>query len=374
MHIGIEQTKLKFKKHESYGEENKNYLFNGDNINILKALKRRFEGKIKLIYIDPPYNTGNIFFHYNDELSHSLWLTMMEERLQLMLPMLREDGSIWISIDENEMHYLKILCDKILGRKNFVSTIVWEKRNSPSNDSKYISNNHDYILVYAKNKSKWRSNLLPRTQKEDQRYKNIDADPRGIWASSDLSVKTPSSKYIYSIKTPSGRIVWPAKSRSWSLPKESFKKLVKDDRIWFGKKGDCVPRLKRFLTEVQTGIVPKSLWLRNEVGDNEEAKKEVKKINNREVFTTPKPERLLERIIKLSTNEGDLILDAYAGSGTTGAVAHKLNRKWVMIEINGSCKTHCLPRMKKIINGKDPIGLSKKILFKGGGGFNYIQL
>jgi len=349
-----------------------NYLFHGDNLNVLKSLKNRFNNKIKLIYIDPPYNTGQMFDHYNDELTHSAWLLMMKERLHAMAPLLREDGSIWISIDENEVHYLKVLCDEIFGRKNFISTIIWEKKYSPSNDTKYISTTHDYILVYAKQKSKWKANLLPRTEQTNKTYKNPDGDIRGVWTSSDLTVKTPSPNYIYEIITPSGRKCLPAKSRSWAIPKSTYLKLYSDNRIWFGKNGDCMPRLKRFLSQVQNGIVAKSIWLRNEVGDNQEAKKEVKQINENEIFTTPKPERLLEKIIKLASNEGDYVLDAFAGSGTTGAVAHKLSRKWVMIEINGSCEGHCIPRMKGIILGQDNIGKSK-LNKVGRGGFKYIE-
>lgn len=360
--------------YKTFGECNsENYLFHGDNLKVLNTLRNRLKDKVKLIYIDPPYNTGNLFDHYNDELSHSAWLTMMEDRLNALYPLLREDGSIWVSIDDNEVHYLKVLCDKIFGRKNFVSTIVWEKKFSPSNDTKYISTNHEYIIVYAKNKIKWQCNLLPRTEKLDRRYQNPDNDPRGPWTSSDLTVKTPSPKYIYPITTPTGRKVWPAESRSWALSEEGFKKLLAENRIWFGRDGNGGPRLKRFLEDVQKGMVSKSLWQRTDVGDTQEAKKEVKKINGKEVFTTPKPERLLERIIRLATVEGDYVLDAFAGSGTTGAVAHKLKRKWVMIEINGSCEAHCLPRMKGIILGKDRIGLAKNGIFSGGGGFNYFK-
>jgi adenine-specific DNA-methyltransferase len=362
-----------FKSSLSIGSKyTNNCLFHGDNLNVLKSLGKRFANKVKVIYIDPPYNTGQVFDHYNDELTHSAWLLMMKERLIVMAPLLREDGSIWISIDENEVHYLKVLCDEIFGRKNFISTIIWEKKYSPSNDTKYISNTHDYILVYAKQKSKWRANLLPRTDEVNKRYKNPDNDIRGVWTSSDLTVKTPSPNYIYEITTPSGRKCLPAKSRSWAIPKSAFLKLKDENKIWFGKNGESMPRLKRFLTQVQDGIVTKSIWLRDEVGDNQEAKKEVKKINNDQVFTTPKPERLLEKIIRLATNEGDWVLDAFAGSGTTGAVAHKLKRKWVMIEINGSCEGHCLPRMKGIIMGRDNIGISKETKISGGG-FKYFQ-
>jgi len=370
----------KAKKHSSaykcydYGDVNDvNHLFKGDNLTVLKFIEPIWKSRIKLIYIDPPYNTGNNFDHYDDEFSHVIWEQMMRERLLAMKPLLSEDGSIWISIDDNEVHYLRMLCDEIFGRKNFVSTIIWQKKQSASNDSKYISSTHEYVLVYAKNKSKWQSNLLPRTSEIDSRYKNPDNDFRGNWISSDLTVKTPSPNYIYPIYSPSGKEFYPSLSRSWAIPKHTFDKLLSENRIWFGKDGNNMPRLKRFKTEVKNGIVPKTIWLRTDVGDNQEAKKEVKQINGSEVFTTPKPERLLKRIIELSTNEGDWILDAFSGSGTTGAVAHKLHRKWVMIEINGSCESHTIPRLKKVISGNDDVGISKAVGWNGGGGFTYCK-
>lgn len=359
---------------KKYGDNNSgNLLFNSENLFILRQLLPSFKGKIKLIYIDPPYNTGHSFIHYEDNFDHDEWIAMMEERLQILRDFLLDNGSIWISIDDGGVHYLKVLCDKIFGRKNFVSNIVWEKRSSPSNDCRHISNNHDSILVYAKNISRWKANLLPRTDKIKERYKNPDNDPRGVWMSSDLTVKTPSDEYKYSIITPSGRKVFPSEGRSWSMPKNNFEKLLKDNRIWFGENNSNMPRLKRFLSDVKEGIVPKSLWQRAEVGDNQESKKEAKQINGVNIFTTPKPERLLQRIIHIASNEKDWVLDAFAGSGTTGAVAHKMNRRWIMIEINGVCESHCLPRMIKVINGNDNIGISQKLKWRGGGGFKYYK-
>ncbi|MGY4111933.1 site-specific DNA-methyltransferase [Aeribacillus sp. SP014] len=277
-------------------------------------------------------------------------------------------------IDDDEAHYLKVLCDEIFGRRNFISSIVWQKKFSPSNDAKFISDSHDYILVYAKNKELWKRNLLPRTAETDSRYKNPDNDPRGPWTSSDLSVKTPNPRDIYPITTPTGRVIYPPESRSWAVSKEKFEELVKDNRIWFGEKGNNVPRLKRFLSEVQEGVVPKTLWLRDEVGDNQEAKREVKKFNEHDVFTTPKPERLIQRILQIATNEGDWVLDSFAGSGTTGAVAHKMGRRWIMIELGEHCHTHIIPRMKQVIDGTDQGGISKAVNWKGGGGFRYYKL
>jgi len=374
--ILLEDPELSYHAKERVTENDifDNRLIFGDNLLALKALEQEFTGKIKCIYIDPPYNTGNAFEHYDDGLEHSIWLNLMKARLEVIRNLISEDGSLWISIDDDEAHYLKVVCDEIFGRKNFVCSIIWQKKFSPSNDAKFISDSHDYILVYAKNKDLWKRNLLPRTTESNSRYKNPDNDPRGPWTSGDLSVKTYSEEYDYPITTPSGRVVYPPKGSCWRIPKSKFEELVKDNRIWFGEKGNNVPRLKRFLSEVQEGIVPKTLWLRDEVGDNQEAKREVKKFNEQDVFATPKPERLIQRILQIATNEGDWVLDSFAGSGTTGAVAHKMRRRWIMIELGEHCHTHIIPRMKQVIDGTDQGGISKAVNWKGGGGFRYYKL
>lgn len=351
-----------------------NRLIFGDNLLALKALEDEFAGKIKCVYIDPPYNTGNAFEHYDDGIEHSLWLTLMKPRLEMIHKLLSDDGSLWISIDDDEVHYLKVLCDEVFGRNNFVSNIIWEKKYSPQNDAKWLSDSHDHILVYAKNKSVWRPNLLPRTDDMDSRYKNPDNDPRGNWKPSDLSVKTANPKDIYPITTPTGRVVTPPESRSWVVSKEKFEELLKDNRIWFGKTGNNVPSIKRFLSEVQGGTVSKTIWFRTEVGDNQEAKKEVKAINNKDVFATPKPERLIERIMTLATKPNDIVLDSFAGSGTTGAVAHKMGRRWILIELGEHCHTHIIPRLQQVIDGTDQGGISKAVNWQGGGGFKYYHL
>ncbi|MDO9585627.1 MAG: site-specific DNA-methyltransferase, partial [Syntrophales bacterium] len=340
----------------------------------MKALEQEFAGKIKCVFIDPPYNTGSAFTHYDDGLEHSIWLSLIRDRLELIHTLLSNDGSLWITIDDNEAHYLKVLCDEIFGRKNFVANVIWEKKYSPQNDAKWLSDSHDHILVYAKNKEIWRPNLLPRTEDMDKRYKNPDNDPRGLWKSSGLDVKTYSVDYDYPITTPSGRIVTPPGSSCWRLSKERLQEYISDNRIWFGPNGNSVPAIKRFLSEVKQGAVSKTIWTYAEVGHNQDAKKEVIAFNPEDVFATPKPEKLVQRILLLASSPGNWVLDSFAGSGTTGAVAHKMGRQWIMVELGEHCHTHIIPRMKKVIDGEDPGGVTKVVDWKGGGGFRYFRL
>lgn len=359
----------------SFGNKNaENMLIYGDNLLALKALEQDFAGQIKCACIDPPYNTGNAFEHYDDGLEHSIWLSLMKPRIEILHRLLREDGTLWICIDDDESHYLKVLCDEIFGRKNFVNNVIWEKKYSPQNDAKWLSDSHDHILVYAKNKEIWRPNLLSRTEAMNAQYKNLDKDPRGPWMSDNPSVKTYSAATDYPITTPTGRIVNPPPSRSWRFSKEKFEALVKDNRIWFGKDGNGFPRLKTFLSEVQKGSVSKTIWYRTEVGDNQEAKRETKAFNSDDVFATPKPERLIYRALTLATNPGDWVLDSFLGSGTTAAVAHKMKRRWIGIELGEHCHTHCLPRLRKVVDGTDQGGISKAVGWQGGGGFKYYYL
>lgn len=351
-----------------------NRLVFGDNLLALKALEQEFAGKVKCVFIDPPYNTGSAFTHYDDGLEHSIWLGLMRDRLELIRRLLSDDGSLWITIDDNECHYLKVLCDEIFGRSNFVANAIWQKKYAPQNDAKWLSDSHDHILIFAKNKPTWRPNLLPRSDEANKLYKNLDNDPRGPWMSDNMSVKTYSASTDYPITTPSGRVVTPPASRCWAYSKDKLEKLITENRVWFGAKGDGVPRIKRFLSEVQGGIVAKTVWLRDEVGDNQDAKKEVKSFNEIDVFDTPKPERLLSRIIELATSPGDLVLDSFAGSGTTGAVAHKMGRRWIMVELGEHCHTHIIPRLKKVVDGEDPGGITKAVNWQGGGGFRYYRL
>lgn len=353
-----------------------NMLIHGDNLLALKALEQDYAGRVKCIYIDPPYNTGNAFEHYDDGLEHSIWLSLMRERLELLKNLLSDDGSIWISIDADESHYLKVLCDEIFGRNNFVDEVVWQRSYAPINLKKTLSRSHDNILVYAKSKSDdFELNKLPRSINAVDRYKNPDNDPRGPWTSGDISVGPVVKEKVYEITTPSGRKVLPPEGYCWRLTKERLAEYIADNRIWFGEDGNNTPRIKRFLSEVKDGITSMTLWLRDEVGDNQEAKREIKALfKDISVFDTPKPERLIERVLTLGSNPGDLVLDSFLGSGTTAAIAHKMGRKWIGIELGEHCDTHCVPRLKKVIDGEDAGGITKSANWRGGGGFRYYNL
>jgi len=363
-----------------------NRLIFGDNLLALKALEQEFAGKVKCIFIDPPYNTGSAFTHYDDGVEHSIWLSLMRDRLELIRRLLSDGGSLWITIDDVEAHYLKVMCDEVFGRANFVANVVWQKKSSPQPNAVWLSDSHDHILIYAKDKSNWRPNMLSRTAEADLRYKNPDNDPRGLWTSGDCTIsltggqrgaqfaRTGVSENIYEIVTPSGRKVSPPPGTCWRFSKKRFEELVNDNQIYFGDSGKNVPRFKRFLSQVQEGIVCMTVWLRTEVGDNQDAKREVMAFNSEQVFSTPKPERLLQRIVDLASEPGDLLLDSFAGSGTTGAVAHKMGRRWIMVELGEHCHTHIIPRLKKVIDGEDEGGITKAVDWKGGGGFRYYRL
>jgi len=351
-----------------------NRLIFGDNLLALKALEQEFTGKIKCACIDPPYNTGSAFEHYDDGVEHSLWLSLMRERLELLRRLLTEDGSIWITIDDNEAHYLKVLCDEVLGRKNFLTTVVWEKKYAPKSDSKYLSEAHDFILVFAKNIDLLALNRLPKTEKQTSRYTNRDNDPRGPWKASDV-LRTEARDYaIFPVRLPSGREVMPPPGTSWRFTKEKFAELIKDNRIWFGIDGDSRPAFKRFLSDVTETIPATTVWRYDDVGHNDESKKEIRLLFGENLFATPKPERLIHRIVTVASNPDDWVLDSFAGSGTTGAVAHKMGRRWIMVELGEHCHTHIIPRLKKVIDGTDEGGISEAVGWKGGGGFRYYRL
>lgn len=373
----IEPRILVEDKGKSYGDFNtENLLINGDNLLALKALIENYRNKVKCVFIDPPYNTGNAFEQYDDNLEHSMWLNLMKPRLEILKELLTYDGSIWISIDDDESHYLKVLCDEIFGRKNFISNVIWEKKYTVANDAKWLSDNHDHILVYAKNKEIWSPNRLPRTEKMNKAYKNPDNHPKGLWKATPLHAKSGSKKtqkFEYVFKN---GIKWSPPAGTYPrFSEETLSFLDENNEIWFGKDGNAVPSRKTFLCDIKnSGIPPRTLWRYDEVGHNHEARTEVKQFNNEDVFATPKPERLIERILTIASNEGDIVLDSFLGSGTTVAVAHKMKRKWIGIEIGDHCITHCVPRLKKIIDGNDEGGITNLHNWEGGGGFKFFEL
>jgi len=352
-----------------------NRLIYGDNLLALKALEQEFAGKIKCIFIDPPYNTGSAFTHYDDGLEHSIWLSLMRDRLELLRTLLSENGSIWITIDDNEAHYLKVLCDELFGRRNFVANVIWQKRTSPDMRAT-LGAGHDHVLVFSKSIEAFKAIIKPleKTEKQKETYKNPDNDPRGPWVSSDFTAQGFRPNQMYKITTPGGREITPPEGRCWKNIEEVYLRLKEDDRMWFGSDGNGVPRRKTYLNESE-GQTAWTWWPNNEVGHNQEAKKEIILLFNADnVFETPKPERLLNRIIRLATQPGEWVLDSFAGSGTTGAVAHKMGRRWIMVELGEHCHTHIIPRIKKVIDGTDEGGVSKALNWKGGGGFRYYRL
>jgi adenine-specific DNA-methyltransferase len=335
---------------------------------------------VKCVFIDPPYNTGSAFTQYDDGLEHSIWLGLMRDRLEVIRRLMAEDGSLWITIDDNECHYLKVICDEVFGRANFVSNVVWQKKYAPANDAIWLSDSHDHILVYAKNKQIWRPFLLPRSDKADAAYKNPDMDSRGGWKAGDYTCNKNSDErpnLYYPIKNPNtGAEVWPKKTAVWRFNPAAHKKNVDEGLIWWGKDGkNTVPSFKRFLNSVKKdGTVSQTVWLWDEVGHTQEGKKEQIQLHPNSPFATPKPEKLLSKIISIATLKGDLILDSFAGSGTTGAVAHKMGRRWIMVELGEHCHTHIIPRLKKVIDGEDKGGVTEATDWQGGGGFRYFSL
>lgn len=365
-----------------------NKLIFGDNLLALKALEQQYAGKIKCVFIDPPYNTGSAFEHYDDGVEHSIWLSLIRDRIILLRNLLADDGSIWITIDDSEGHYLKVLCDEIFGRRNSIGTLTWQKTTSVHNNAVHFSSNTDMLLVYAKNVEKYKMGRVPRSERNTNDYKNPDNDPNGAWTSSPLHVSltsgqrgkqyalTGKSSGLYLIRGPNGQEVSPPKGRCWAYSEEKIRNMDEKQLIWWGKDGNNQPRLKRYIKDNKDGVVPTTLWLSEDVGHNQEAKAENSKLlpEIEDLFSTPKPERLIERIIQLSTDPGDIVLDSFAGSGTTGAVAHKMGRRWIMVELGEHCDTHIVPRMKRVIDGEDFWGISTSVNWIGGGGFQYYTL
>jgi adenine-specific DNA-methyltransferase len=372
-----------------------NLIINGDNLEALKSLLPKYEGKVNCIYIDPPYNTGNESWVYNDNVNspqmkkwlgkvvgkesedltrHDKWLCMMYPRLKLLHKLLAKDGAIFIFIDDNEQANLKLMMDEIFGNTNFVNNIIWQRAYSPVNTKKRFSANHDFILCYTKRIEKVEF-ALERTDEADARYTNPDNDLRGLWTSGDLSVGPIVEKQVYPITSPSGRIVYPPKGYCWRVTEEKYFEMVKDSRIWFGEKGENVPRFKRFKSEVKDGITPMTVWTYKEVGHTQDAKKEIKSIFHESdlPFDTPKSIKLMERIVQLGTNKNSIILDSFAGSGTTAHAVLNLNkqdggnRKFILIEMENYAETITAERVKRVINGyADKEGT--------GGSFDYYTL
>jgi adenine-specific DNA-methyltransferase len=358
-----------------YGDPNtNNMLIQGDNLEALKALLPYYAGQVKCIYIDPPYNTGSAFEHYDDNLEHTKWLAMMWPRMELLREFLAEDGSIWISIDEDEHAYLRVLCDEVFGRSRFVTTNVWQKRYAP--DSRVaISDAHEYLLCYAMNPKSFKNtrNLLPLTEAQTKKFKNTDNDPRGPWKARDFTAPGFRPNQMYEITLPSGRVVKPPNERCWRVTKEGFKRFKDEDKMYYGPKGDGVPSVKRFLSEMP-GMVPWTWWPHTETGHSQEGKNESQTLfGSDNTFGTQKPERLINRILHIATNPGDLVLDSFLGSGTTAAVAQKMRRRYIGIEMGEHAVTHCAPRIKQVVDGEQG-GISKAVNWSGGGGFRFYQL
>lgn len=352
-----------------------NRLIFGDNLLALRALEQEFAGKVRCVFIDPPYNTGSAFKHYDDGIEHSIWLSLMRDRLELIRRLLSEDGSLWITIDDNEMPYLRLLLDEIFGRASFVAQNVWQKRYSRDNTSA-IGDVHDYVICYARNFEVFRAkrNLVSPDSKTEASYRNPNNDPRGPWRLIPMNGAGLRPNQQYPVTTPSGKVIYPPEGRHWSVLEPKFLQLVSEGKVFFGKNGDSQPGLIRYFSEIE-GLVPWTWWTYEDVGHNDEAKKEIQQLfGKNNVFDTPKPERLLSRIVHIASNPGDLVLDSFAGSGTTGAVAHKMGRRWIMVELGEHCHSHVIPRLKKVIDGEDEGGITKAVDWKGGGGFRYYHL
>lgn len=364
----------------SYGDPNSaNMLIQGDNLEALKSLLPYYAGHVKCIFIDPPYNTRSAFEHYDDNLEHSQWLSMMYPRLELLRELLAEDGSIWITIDDNEAHYLKVILDEIFGRRNFIANIVWQKKYTLANDAIWLSDNHDHILLYAKNKSIWRPNKLPRTSSSNKTYKNPDNDPRGVWMSDNYTCNKSADErpnLYYAITNPfTGETVWPKRTAVWRYDPVTHETNIKENLVYWGVDGkNRTPRYKRFLNALRSeGRVSETIWLHQDVGHTQDAKRECLSFNTDYPFSTPKPEKLIYRILHLATNLDDLVLDSFLGSGTTAAVAQKMGRRFIGIEMGDQAITHCQPRLRQVVDGEQG-GISKAVNWQGGGGFRFYRL
>ena len=353
-----------------------NRLIFGDNLLAIKALETEFTGKVKCIYIDPPYNTGSAFEHYEDGIEHSMWLSLIRDRLDLLRRLLQEDGSIWISIDDNECHYLKVLCDEVFGRSSFVANVIWRSTDNSNNDAKQFSVDHNSILVYSMSPD-WRSRRLSQTAKQASHFKNPDNDPRGPYFDGNpLGSPHYRANLVYDVISPSGNVIKPPKN-GWRWSRETMDAMRKTGEIRFTSDESGIRR-RTYLSD-SDGLPPSTLWADlDTTGHNRQAKYEQKNLfldwSKEKWFETPKPEKLIRYILQIASSPGDLVLDSFAGSGTTGAVAHKMGRRWIMVELGEHCHTHIIPRLKKVIDGQDPGGVTEATGWKGGGGFRYFKL
>ena len=368
--LNLEQT---FGDHRDAG---RNMLIQGDNLLALKALIPFYAGQVKCIYIDPPYNTKSAFEHYDDKLEHSQWLSMMYPRLVLLRELLAEDGSIWVSIDDNEAHYLKVLMDEVFGRNSFVASNVWQKRYSREN-REAIGDVHEYLVVYAKNPEqfKLRRNLVPITEDQARVYRNPNSDPRGRWRPVPMTAQEghATPEQFYEVVTPGGARHRPPSGRCWGVSKATYERLLAEGRIYFGRNGNGQPNIIRYLSEVP-GVTPWTWWPSVEVGHTDESKKEIHALFGKiAAFDSPKPERLMQRVLHIATNPGELVLDSFLGSGTTAAVAHKMGRRYIGIEMGTHARTHCAPRLQKVVEGEQG-GVSEAVGWQGGGGFSFYTL
>lgn len=350
-----------------------NRLIFGDNLLALKALENEFLGKVKCVYIDPPYNTGSAFVHYDDGVEHSTWLCLMRDRLEILWRLLEENGSLWVSIDDTEVHYLRVLLDEVCGRENFVASNIWQKRYSREN-REAIGDAHEYVLLYAKNPEQFKRtrNKLPLGEKQLAVYKNKNNDPKGPWRAVSFSAQGYRPNQMYEIVSPiTGKRHRPPEGSCWKVVESEYFRLLEEGRMYFGKNGDAVPSRIQYLNSIE-GIVPWTWWPHEEVGHTDESKREIQALFGKsDSFDTPKPERLISRILSIATNPGDIVLDSFAGSGTTGAVAHKMGRRWIMVELGEHCHTLVIPRLKNVIDGEDLGGVTKAVDWRGGGGFRY---
>lgn len=352
-----------------------NRLIVGDNLLALKALEQEFTGKVKCIFIDPPYNTGSAFAQYDDGVEHSIWLSLMRDRLELIRSLLSDDGSLWITIDDHEAHYLKVLCDEIFSRANFITNVIWRTSDNSNNNVTTFSLDHNHILVYAKNKD-WKPNFLDDSSKR-KHFKNPDNDPRGPWFDGN-PVNNPGlrTNLQFDILSPQGFVI-KHPPNGWRWSKETIEEKMKTGEIRFSDDGKRLIR-RTYLADME-GLPPSSLWVDlDDTGHNRQAKYELKnlfpEVKVTDLFGTPKPERLLRKILNLATDPGDLVLDSFAGSGTTGAVAQKMGRRWIMVELGEHIHTHIIPRLKKVIDGQDKGGITELVDWQGGGGFRYFHL